>query len=571
MGGTGMPKYVSIVHYGLEIALGLFLIALSLNLNIMTLVKTAVHRCITSSVSVRREKPTLLYVVVIILLLALFSLVLFYKVDIIPAPYHVDEAAVAYDAKSIVKYGVDRYLYHNPVYFINFQGGLNALYIYLAVISVKLFGYSVLSVRLPAILLACIAALCFSLMVQREYGSIASIISMGLFIVLPFSIMHSRWALESYIFFQMMIISCSGLFLSIKTGKNLFFFISGVLFGLTLYTYAISYIVIPLFLGLCFLALLYKKQINWRNIFAFCIPLFIFAFPLLLFMAVNNGLIDEIKTSFISIPKLPIYRGSEIGFRNIFNNLKLNKTNIFYKLFVFDGEILNVRIKFGTMYFFSIPLMLWGFFLSWKNAVRFFRENNCFLDLMMIFLFLSGFFTSLLLNKPNIVRANEVFIPFFYFLCIGILAIYQKKKAAAAITGIVFVFSFVLFYHDYLTEFPKEQEQPGAIVSINDLKDALNFASALDNDKIYISQQNYLWTILALDIDPYTFNEKKVANGVYVRSYERYHYVDHLSVDSISPDAVYISRDPREIYDILASYNFVSEKFNNISVLYQPK
>ena len=50
----------------------------------------------------------------------------------IPQGLHVDEAGMAYDAYCYANYGVDRYLYPNPIYLINYGSGQRVLYMYLA-------------------------------------------------------------------------------------------------------------------------------------------------------------------------------------------------------------------------------------------------------------------------------------------------------------------------------------------------------------------------------------------------------------------------------------------------------
>ena len=61
-----------------------------------------------------------------------------YRLGEVPRGVHVDEAGMTYDAYCIANYGVDRFLKHLPVYFINFGGGQNALYTYLAAIVIMI-------------------------------------------------------------------------------------------------------------------------------------------------------------------------------------------------------------------------------------------------------------------------------------------------------------------------------------------------------------------------------------------------------------------------------------------------
>ena len=169
-----------------------------------------------------------------IVLFICFAFLLIYKVDEIPVPYNVDEAASAYDALSLVKYHCDRFLYRFPVYFINFGGGQNALYTYLIAGFIKVFGFSVLTVRLPAILFSLLSVYVFSRVIREEYGNTASVLSVFFFCILPFSIMHSRWGLDAYLLFPMMIFSVTMFYHAIRQKKSRWFLLSGIVFGLTL-------------------------------------------------------------------------------------------------------------------------------------------------------------------------------------------------------------------------------------------------------------------------------------------------------------------------------------------------
>ena len=141
----------------------------------------------------RRSKSECYYKICFFLLILFYTIILFYKVEEFPAPYHIDEAGAAYDALSLIHYGTDRYLYKYPVILTNFGGhGQDAFYCYLAAMSIKIFGYSILSLRLPVMIFAIVSALCFAILVRKEFGKTASLIILGLFCILPYSIMTSR-------------------------------------------------------------------------------------------------------------------------------------------------------------------------------------------------------------------------------------------------------------------------------------------------------------------------------------------------------------------------------------------
>ena len=86
-----------------------------------------------------------------LLYFAFFILIAFmhiYMLDKVPRGINADEAGSAYDAFCLGKYGCDRWLKSWPVYFINYRDGQNALYTYLLVPFIKIFGLNVLGIRI---------------------------------------------------------------------------------------------------------------------------------------------------------------------------------------------------------------------------------------------------------------------------------------------------------------------------------------------------------------------------------------------------------------------------------------
>lgn len=74
---------------------------------------------------------------IFIIIFILFSILLLYKIGLVPKGLHVDEAGMAFDAISIISNGTDRYQNQLPVYLVNFGGGQSALYAYLTSVLVR--------------------------------------------------------------------------------------------------------------------------------------------------------------------------------------------------------------------------------------------------------------------------------------------------------------------------------------------------------------------------------------------------------------------------------------------------
>ena len=98
------------------------------------------------------KKKRYFYFLALFFIFGSFLLTRFWKNLIIPNGFHIDEAAVAYDAWSLANFGIDRNLKSWPVYLINFGTGQNVLYCYVLALLYKIFGFSQWMIRVPAVL-----------------------------------------------------------------------------------------------------------------------------------------------------------------------------------------------------------------------------------------------------------------------------------------------------------------------------------------------------------------------------------------------------------------------------------
>ena len=510
------------------------------------------------------------YKLVMCALFCVFGFLLIYKSTEVPVAYNIDEAGMVYDAINIAEYHVDRYQIRFPVYFNNFGGGQSPFYLYLAASLIKLFGYSIFIVRLPAIFFSLISAVIFVLTIRKEMGPDASVIAMFLFCILPFSIMHSRWGLDAYLFFPMLIISCCVFNYAVQISNVKWFFISGCFFGITLYTYAISYAIIPLFLAVTIIYLLIIGKCDIKRIFAFSVPLFLISVPLLLMLAVNNDLLKEIHTRFFSITKLFDNRISEISFNNIIRNLKYGEYNLFYTLFVDDHLGLNVIPKFGTMYYVSLPVIIYGFVCCLRRSLKNIHKKTWSWNDQMLILFFSALIISMLIGNQSVNKLCALYVPLIYFFVVGFNNIFKKSRLdGILLVGILTINSF-LFIKYYFSDFQNDLNKNVLVGSINDLTEALNFADSVNrNDEtIYVldPHQTHILVALVIGIDPVTFNQQKVLSGYdgYVKSIGKYRF----QLDAVLPECIYIFRDIEKIPDDPKIFGFDVERFGSYTVYY---
>lgn len=507
-----------------------------------------------------------IYYILIGLLFGLSCFLMLYRLGDIPNGIHVDEAGSFYDAICLVKYGVDRYLYHNPVYFINFGGGQNALYTYLATISFRLFGASLWSFRLVSVIISLVSYYCFFKLVRRYKSRLFSVLVLFLLTILPVYIMKSRWGLESFLLNPMLIISLYFYIRAIDKGSILSYVIAGVLFGISFYTYAVSYLIIPIFLVSSIIYLFIKRKISIKNIIALLVPVVVFGIPLLLMLMINKGVIEsEIITKVISVPKMWFYRGGEISITNI----KYIIDDLKY-IFIGNGLVYNSIPKFGTLYIISIPFVVCGFiYLIYKII----KKKCDLLDVLMFILFIVVFGVCLCVYDINVNKANAIYICFVYFIVLFLEWLYNRKfRGFLVISLVLYSLCFIIFSLYYFKDYSLEYDK--LIYFENDeLFEAIDYAESIrgDNGKIYLGVlQGYIYPLLHFDIDPYVFNDKAVIlkDDKIILSYDYYIYYLLRFNDLYNHDYVYIleNSDPRiKYYD---KRGFIKKEFGSYSLFY---
>jgi hypothetical protein len=513
-----------------------------------------------------KKNKEFIYNFLVIVLFCLSGFLMLYKLGDIPKGIHVDEAGSYYDALYLVRYGVDRFLYHNPVYFINYGGGMNALYTYLATISFRLFGNSIWSFRLVAVFVSFISYICYYKMARIYKGKVFSIFVLLFLTILPVYIMKSRWGLESYLLNPMLIISLYFYFIAVEKEKNIWFLVCGILFGISLYTYAISYLIIPLFLVISVIYLVMKKEIKISNLLCLFIPVIILGIPLLLMLLVDKGVIsNEIVSDYISIPKMWFYRGSEISLLNIkyiFKDL--------VSIFIGNDLIYNSISKYGTLYYIGIPTCIFGFVILTNKIVK---KNYDLLDLFMFILFIIVFGVCLCVNDLNVNKCNAIYICLVYFIVVFLEWLYTKKyRILLLIFMCLYFVSFVSFCDFYFNKYNIVYDD-AIFFEDNSIWDAIDYANEIRNDdgKLYLLVlQGYIYPLIKYDISPYEFNdsilyskEQALVSGF---SYYKFCVFDFNEYSDRS--SVFVVEDESTNYYYLLRRGFSYKKIGNYCVFF---
>ena len=205
----------------------------------------------------------------------------------IPGGVNQDGAMAAVDAKALADYGTDRFGTWLPCHLYAWgYGQMSSLMSYLIAPLVKLFGLSVVTMRIPSLLCSIAGGVFFWLFMRDVFGERAGLIAALLVAINPWHLIQSRWALDCNLlphFFM------GGLYFLNRglTEKKRFLYISMLFFGLCMYCYGITIYTVPLFLVAVCAFYMIKKRVTLRNAAVCALVYLLIAWPFILTMAVN--------------------------------------------------------------------------------------------------------------------------------------------------------------------------------------------------------------------------------------------------------------------------------------------
>jgi len=167
----------------------------------------------------------------------------------IPPGLNQDEASTAYDAFSILNYGVDRSGFHIPLVLNSWGSGMYALASYLEMPFIAVFGLSITAARMAFLVAGLVSIPVFYYLLRESVDLRTARIGAVLLAISPWHIMISRWGLDSNMFPFMFLLGAACLVRSVKSERWLI--PAFALIAVSLYGYGTAYIAVPVFLGLC--------------------------------------------------------------------------------------------------------------------------------------------------------------------------------------------------------------------------------------------------------------------------------------------------------------------------------
>lgn len=307
--------------------------------------------------------------------LILLSLVLrIANLDSNPAGFFRDEADKGYTTYCLIQAGQDQTGKPYPFFVRSLNVTTSAIYQYLDIPFVSMFGLTEFAVRLPAALAGVFSVIAVYLLAKKWWSSTIALWA-GLFVCLcPWSLLLSRWANQSILLtfsipFAILFFSWNE-----KTPypTKLFSALSAIFFIIALNTYAPARLFIPVLVGLVWIiSLVYviKNKESWKP---FSISLFIFGCVFALgSIPLAHHLLYESTESGARLSNITIFRGQP--YTEIFTEWLRNYFTHLSPSFLFiqgDENLRHNTAVFGQFHWYSLPLMLFGFFRIFRSRTQ---------------------------------------------------------------------------------------------------------------------------------------------------------------------------------------------------------
>lgn len=485
-------------------------------------------------------------------------------IDIYPVGLNQDEASSAYDAWSVLNYGIGRNEESYPVHFIAWGSGQNALYAYLMIPFIQILGLTNLAIRLPMALIGCISLLVFYHFMKSAFNDKKALIFTFIFAIFPWHLMKSRWGLESNLFPDLILWATYALYYGITNKKNWCIWLSSIIFGLSTYSYGTSYFYVPVAILLIYISLIKMKKFTIKQALINLMIITLVALPMILFVLINYFDLNTIHLGPITIPKLGTVRFEEITFLNsgILSIFKKFANNI-YILCTNDGNLLNYTDPYGLFYniWLSIPLIIFGMIKSIRSHFTspVFTLMNCLFIASLLLMFVVD---------GAINRINIIFIPLTFYIAYGIISL----KKFAIIPLMIYLIFFILFEHYYYIDY---QDTLNSYMRVG-YKEAIEETTNLDYENLYIDRSihtAYIFYLLYKEIPtPYYIEnvEKSNINEMF-QSIDRIDNVYFQIPSSLEKGNVYLLtkstlQKNKDKYTNISLFNI--KKFNQYIIIY---
>jgi 4-amino-4-deoxy-L-arabinose transferase-like glycosyltransferase len=406
---------------------------------------------------------------ILIAILILAAVLRLYKLGAYPA-LNADEAAIGYNAYSLLETGMDEHGNPWPIHFQSFNDYKPGGYFYIAMPFVAVMGLNEWSTRLPGAILGVLTVLGVYLLAREISKKNLAIIASLMLAISPWHIHFSRggWEVNAATCFIVF-----GVYLFIKSLKNNnYFALSMLMFVISMYTYHAARVLVPL-LGLSFLIIFRKNLFSKKNLRMFAGSVLLSLVLLLpltydflgpagnarasgVSIFADRGYIDRINESrgrygdlnsasaklLHNKPKELVFEFTENYFEHFWGEF----------LFLSGDNIQRNKVpEFGQLYLWQFPFLLVGIF-------AFAKKKN--LDkkwwIIIAWLLIAPIPAALTFQSPHALRSQSMVLPLTLIVAYGIFSVFRRiDKKIYFLLGVLVLFGLTRYIHQYYIHMAK--------------------------------------------------------------------------------------------------------------------
>jgi 4-amino-4-deoxy-L-arabinose transferase-like glycosyltransferase len=491
------------------------------------------------------------------ILLAVILIIAFilrtYAINTTPA-LNPDEAAIGYNAYSLLLTAKDEHGASWPLHFKSFGDYKPGGYFYLVLPFVKFLGLTPLAVRLPNLILSVVAIFfLYKIVLLLSKNKRLALISAAVLAFSPWHIHFSRGGWESCAALSFITMGTYFFFKSIeeKFTKNILLFI--IFYVASLYIYHSVRIVAPA-LALCLFIMQFNfLKNNFKKLF---VPVFIgiaLAIPVL-FSFLHNGGAARFGGVGLTADQGPIWRSNELINQHdspkLINRIMHNKKVLYLvswgqkyfshfdlNFLAIDGdEVPRSKVpEMGQIYLIELPFLLLGIVALVKQKTFFKNKNLKYLTLS--WLIVAPLASSLTFQAPSALRALSMVIPLSILTALGLytfldfIANKNYKIFILPLFSAFYLFNIAYYLDSYFVHYAKRypfawQYEFDKLVPLMEQK-KINFDNVYITDKydqpyiLFLFYSKYPPSLIQKEIkltppDQFGFST--------VRTYDKYHF-----------------------------------------------
>lgn len=379
-----------------------------------------------------------------------------YRLGENPAGFFADEAAIGYNAYTLLTKGVDEYGKTFPFFFQSFGDYRLPVPIYSNIPLIAIFGLNEFAVRFTAAFFGTLTIIVLFFLSRKLFASSTIALLSAFFLAIsPWHIHLSRFGAE-YIYFPFWFSLGIYLFL-VGLEKRKILLLSFFVFGISLYTYYPALFTVPLFVGFLFVVFHKKLLENKKNSLLGSGIFFLMIIPFLI--GIQNG------TILTRWQKVSVVR--DTNNKSLILKVFKNYVSHFTPTFLFTkGDIdypehfitrFSVR-GMGELYWVQLPLLILGMLALLRKAA----SKNIFLIIIIWFLVypLGSSFARIDAGSPFAFRSIFGVVPFQMLSAVGLVFLlsFLRNRFLLTVFSICLVFivmvSFSYYLQNYFTKYP---------------------------------------------------------------------------------------------------------------------